>query len=245
MSGITASAPDGSARLTIGQVLDLLRPDFPNLTIPKIRFWESEGLIKPERTPSGYRKFSQADVDRLRYVMTMKRDHYLPLTVIREHLDAMDRGLEPPPIDPVVPTVPVVQLAADGLPSRESFTRTDSVRLSRKELLKIAEISEETLQQLEQFGLIAPRTGTAHYDTDALVIARTAKELAEFGLEPRHLRAFKAAADREVGMVEQVVAPLRRSRDAGAAARAEETAAELAALSLRLHATLVKSGLRS
>jgi hypothetical protein len=87
--------------------------------------------------------------------------------------------------------------------------------------------------------------GTGHYDTDALVIARTARELGDFGLEPRHLRAFKTAADREVGLVEQVVAPMRRARDTGARARAEDTIAQMAALSVRLHATLVKSGLRS
>ncbi|WP_312855991.1 transcriptional regulator FtsR [Nocardioides stalactiti] len=237
------SAERHEALLNIGQVLDLLRPDFPDITIPKIRFWEAEGLIKPQRTPAGYRKFSEHDVDRLRYVLTMKRDHYLPLNVIREHLDAMDRGLEPPQIDAVVPTVPKVVLADDGLPSAESFRRTDNFRLSRKELIKIAEIGEDVLAQLEDFGLISALP-TGHYDTDALVIAQAAKELAEFGLEPRHLRAFKTAADREVGLVEQVVAPVRRSRDAAASARAEEAMSEIAALSLRLHATLVKAGLR-
>jgi DNA-binding transcriptional MerR regulator len=230
--------------MNIGQVLDQLRPDFPAVTIPKIRFLEDKGLIKPERTASGYRKFSTDDVARLRYVLRMQRDHYLPLKVIGEHLDAIDRGLEPPPIEPVVPTVPKVALAADGLPSAESFGRRDNLRLSRKELLKIAEISEELLDQLEQFGLISRRPGTGHYDTDALVIAQTARELAEFGLEPRHLRAFKTAADREVGLVEQVVAPLRGGRDTAARARAEEAVSEIAALSVRLHATLVKSGLR-
>ena len=238
------SAEHHEALLNIGQVLDLLRPDFPDITIPKIRFWEGEGLIKPQRTPAGYRKFSAHDVDRLRYVLRMKRDHYLPLGVIREHLDAIDRGLEPPPIEPVVPTVPKVALAADGLPSAASFGRRDNVRLSRKELIKIAEITEELLEQLEQFGLISPRQGTGHFDTDALVIAQTAKELADFGLEPRHLRAFKAAADREVGLVEQVVAPLRGGRDAAAQARAEDAVTEIAALSVRMHATLVKAGLR-
>ena len=94
------------ARFNIGQVLDQLRPDFPGVTIPKIRFLEDKGLIKPERTPAGYRKFSTDDVDRLRYVLRMQRDHYLPLKVIGEHLDAIDRGLEPPPIESVVPTVP-------------------------------------------------------------------------------------------------------------------------------------------
>ncbi len=231
-------------RMNIGQVLDELRPDFPGVTIPKIRFLEDKGLIKPERTPSGYRKFSHDDVDRLRYVLRMQRDHYLPLRVIGEHLDAIDRGLEPPPLDPVVPTVPQVALAADGLPSAASFARRDQVRLSRKELLKIAEIDEALLDQLEQYGLITSTRGTGHYDTDALVIARTARELADFGFEPRHLRAFKTAADREVGLVEQVVAPHKRGRDAAAKARAEDTVSEIAALSVRLHATLVKSGLK-
>jgi DNA-binding transcriptional MerR regulator len=226
-------------------VLDRLRPDFPGITIPKIRFLEDKGLIKPERTPAGYRKFTAEDLERLRYILRMQRDHYLPLRVIGEHLDAIDRGLEPPPIEAVVPTVPKVALAADGLPSPESFSRTDNVRLSRKELLKIADVSEALLDQLEQYGLIVPRTGTGHYDTDALVVARSARELADFGFEPRHLRAFKTAADREIGLVEQVVAPLKRGRDAAARARAEEAVSEIAALSVRLHATLVKTGLRS
>ena len=230
--------------MNIGQVLEQLRPEFSGITIPKIRFLEAEGLISPERTPAGYRKFTDADVDRLRYILTMQRDHYLPLRVIGEHLDALDRGLEPPPLEPVVPTVPKVALASDGLPSAESFRRTDNVRLSRKELLKIAGIDEDLLDQLEQFGLIVARAGTGHYDTDALVIATTAKELADFGLEPRHLRAFKTAADREVGLVDQVVAPHKRGRDAAAKARADETVSEIAALSVRLHATLVKAGLR-
>src|SRR6476661_2108862 len=240
---VAGAAASSSGRMNIGEVLDRLRPDFPGVTIPKIRFLEDKGLIKPERTPAGYRKFSVDDVERLRYVLRMQRDHYLPLRVIGEHLDAIDRGLEPPPIEPVVPTVPKVALAADGLPSPESFRRRDDVRLSRRELAKIAEVDEQLLGELEQYGLVvASRTG--HYDTDALVIAQTARELADFGIEPRHLRAFKTAADREVGLVEQVVAPQKRGRDTAAVARAEETVSEIAALSVRLHATLVKSGLR-
>jgi DNA-binding transcriptional MerR regulator len=245
MAQDASSGSSRAARMNIGEVLDRLRPDFPGITIPKIRFLEDKGLIKPERTPAGYRKFSADDVERLRYVLRMQRDHYLPLKVIGEHLDAIDRGLEPPPIDAVVPTVPRVALAPDGLPSAESFARRDNVRLSRRELIKIAEISEDLLDQLEQYALITPRAGTGHYDTDALVIARTARELADFGFEPRHLRAFKTAADREVGLVEQVVAPHKSSRDIAAKARAEEAVSEIAALSVRLHATLVKAGLHS
>jgi DNA-binding transcriptional MerR regulator len=243
VSASTPSASSRGARFNIGQVLDQLRPDFPRVTIPKIRFLEDKGLVKPERTPAGYRKFTGDDIARLRYILLMQRDHYLPLKVIGEHLDAIDRGLEPPPIDSVVPTVPTVSLSADGLPSPASFSRSSDLRLSRRELLKVADISEELLDQLEQFGLVSARQGTGHFDSDALVIAQTARELADFGFEPRHLRQFKNAADREVGLVQQVVAPLARGRDAAARGRAEDATSEIAALSVRLHATLVKIGL--
>jgi DNA-binding transcriptional MerR regulator len=231
--------------MSIGEVLTQLRADFPEISISKIRFLESEGLIEPERTPSGYRKFSHQDVERLRYVLTSQREHYLPLKVIKEHLDAIDRGLEPPELPGVGPQVPRVVLAGDGLPTPESFAGdATELRLSRAELLQAAGIEDRLLEQLETFGLVRPRAGSTHYDGDALVLAKTAGELAAFGLEPRHLRAFKTSADREVGLVEQVVSPMRRQRDPGAQARAEETIRQMAALSVRLHATLVKSGLR-
>lgn len=232
----------GAARLTIGQVLDRLRPEFPGLAISKIRYYEDKGLIKPERTPAGYRKFCETDVERLRYALLMQRDHYLPLRVIGEHLDAMDRGLEPPPIEGVRPAVPTVALAADGLPGPEEFVRRSSMRMTRKELIKVATITEEFLTTLEQFALIRAST-TGHYDAEDLLIADTARELDAFGIEPRHLRAFRVAADREVGLVEQVTAPVRRSRDAAAEARAADIATQIAALTVRLHATLVKSSL--
>jgi DNA-binding transcriptional MerR regulator len=233
-----------SGLMNIGQVLELLRPEHPTISIPKIRFLEEQGLVSPERTPAGYRKYSHADVERLRYVLVLQRDHHQPHKRIAEILDAIDRGLEPPPMVSLTPTVPEVALSPDGMPSPESFRRTDDLRLSRKEVLKIAEISEELLGQLEDFGLVAVRPGTGHYDTDALVVCTTARELADYGIEPRHLRAFKAAADREVGLVEQVVAPQRRATDAAASARTEDTVSQIAALSLRLHATLVKTGLK-
>lgn len=243
------------ARLSIGEVLGRLRDDFPGLNISKIRFLEAEGLIEPERTPSGYRKFSHEDVERLRYVLTCQREHYLPLKVIREHLDAIDRGLEPPALTgSSVPQVPRVVLDGDGYPAAESFgSGGGELRLSRNELLTTAEIEDSLLDQLEIYGLVRPRLGasggtapgSAPYDGDALVIAKTAGELAAFGLEPRHLRAFKTAADREIGLVEQVVSPMRRGRDATASARAEEVIAQMAALSVRLHATLVRAALRA
>jgi DNA-binding transcriptional MerR regulator len=230
--------------MNIGEVLELLRPDFPSISIPKIRFLEEKGIVAPERTPSGYRKFSHPDVERLRYALVLQRDHHQPLARIVEILDAIDRGLEPPPLVDLTPTVPDVALSADGLPSPESFRRHDDLRLSRRELLKIADISEELLAELERYGLVSAHKGTSHYDSDALVVCTTARELSDFGLEPRHLRAFKSAADREVGLVEQVLAPQRRASDPAASARREDTVSQLAALSVRMHATLVRTGLR-
>ena len=230
--------------MNIGEVLELLREDFPTTSIPKIRFLEEKGIVTPDRTPSGYRKFSQADVERLRYALRLQRDHHQPLARIVEILDAIDRGLEPPPLVDLTPTVPEVALSADGFPSPESFRRHDDLRLSRRELLKVAAVPEELLDELEAYGLVAPRRGTGHYDSDALVICTTARELAEFGLEPRHLRAFKTAADREVGLVEQVVAPQRHATDPAASARTEDAVSQFAALAVRMHATLVRTGLR-
>ncbi|MCU1674365.1 MAG: transcriptional regulator, MerR family [Frankiales bacterium] len=231
--------------MSIGEVLGQLRGDFPDITISKIRFLEAEGLVEPERTSSGYRKFSREDVGRLRYVLSAQRDHYLPLRVIKEHLDAIDRGMEPPALTGASgPRVPRALVSAEGLPGPEAFLPDVSeMRLSRDELLSAAGLEPEQLDQLEQYGLIAPRTGGSHYDGDALVVAKTVAEMARFGIEARHLRPFKAAADREIGLVEQVVTPLVRQRNPEARARADEVVRELAALSVKLHATLVRSGL--
>ncbi len=230
--------------LTIGQLVSMLGDEFPGqISIPKVRGLEAEGLITPVRTQSGYRKFTYAEVERLRYILRMQRDHYLPRKVIAEHLDAMDRGLEPPPLQPLVPTVPEVALRVDGTPGPESFRRKDDLRISRMELLKTAEITEEFLRELESFGLVTARRGTHHFDTDALGVARTAKDLADFGIEPRHLRAFKSSADREIGLIQQVVAPHRKQGDSASEDRATEMASQVAALAVRLHTTLVKSGL--
>jgi DNA-binding transcriptional MerR regulator len=232
------------AFMSIGEVLATLRADFPDVTISKIRFLESEGLIEPERTASGYRKFSRDDVARLRYVLSAQRDNYLPLRVIKAHLEAIDRGLEPPATAGGGPQVPRALAVAEGLPGPEAFGRDASeLRLSREELVEAAGVDAALLDTLEQVGLVTARPG-GYYDGDALVIAKTVADMSRFGLEPRHLRAFRAAADREVGLVEQVVAPLVRQRNPEARGRAEEVARELAALSVKLHAMLVKSGLR-
>jgi DNA-binding transcriptional MerR regulator len=233
------------AFMSIGEVLGQLRPEFADITISKIRFLEAEGLVEPERTASGYRKFSREDLSRLRYVLSAQRDHYLPLRVIKEHLEAIDRGLEPPALGSGGgPKVPRALVAAEGLPGADAFLPDVSeIRLSRGELLSAAGLTPEQLDQLEQYGLIAPRQGGSHYDGDALVVAKTVAEMSRFGIEARHLRPFKSAAEREIGLVEQVVTPLVRQRNPEARARADEVARELAALSVKLHATLVRAGL--
>ncbi|MER5867147.1 MerR family transcriptional regulator [Kitasatospora sp. NPDC002040] len=226
--------------LSIGAVLTYLRDDFPEVTISKIRFLEAEGLVEPQRTPSGYRKFSPADLDRLAYVLRMQRDHYLPLRVIREHLDAIERG-EAPPALPAPDNRPGPVEEAD----RELVAGTGGgVRLGRSELLAAAEAGERELTEWESYGLVSagPDGG---YDGEALQVARLVAELGRFGLEPRHLRAMKAGAEREVALIDQVVAPLRRHRNPQTRAHAEATARELATLSVRLHAAMVQAGLRA
>jgi DNA-binding transcriptional MerR regulator len=236
-----------AARKSIGQALAELTAEFPDEDIKesKLRFLEAEGLVEPERTPSGYRKYSTQDMERLRYIIRAQREHYLPLKVIKEHLDAMDRGLEPPGLNGG-PTVPAAALGEGSAAAELLRGDRGDVRISRRELVKTAEITDELLDQLETFGLVHTRAGSRqHYDADALVIAKAAGALAAFGIEPRHLRAFKTSADREIGLVEQVVSPIRRSREEGAEGRAAQAVDEIAALSLRLHATLVRAGLRA
>ncbi|MEV1289182.1 MerR family transcriptional regulator [Micromonospora sp. NPDC049679] len=226
--------------MSIGEVLTHLRVEFPDTTISKLRFLEAEGLVEPERTPAGYRKYSWEDVARLRFVLTAQRDQYLPLRVIREQLAALDEGPEPagrqrPALVAVGPTGEVPHRGhIDSAPV--------DVRLSRSDLVERGGVDESTLTELERLGLIVSRS-PGWYDADALVIAQTAAGLGAYGLEPRHLRAFRTAADREVGLFAQLIAPLARQNDPAARARAAETARELVGLAQRLHAALLRAGL--
>ena len=242
------SAVPSRSLMSIGEVLAQLRTEFPEVTISKIRFLESEGLVEPSRTPSGYRKFSHADVARLHYVLATQRDHYLPLRVIKEHLEALDRGLEPPAVPGGRPQVPTTAGRPEWAPGPRALGDATELRLSREELLSSAGIDGELLAEIEGYGLVAPVRGTSAgeelFDADALVIATAVAEMASFGLEPRHLRSFRTAADREVDLVGQVVGPLLRQRSPEARARAEEVAREMGALSLRLHTALVRARLK-
>jgi DNA-binding transcriptional MerR regulator len=226
--------------MSIGEVLAHLRAEFPDTTISKLRFLESEGLVEPQRTAAGYRKYSWDDVARLRFVLTAQRDHYLPLRVIREQLEALDRGEGVAGLSRYGHPLTVV----DRLPTAEDFSAAPpESRLSRAELLEQTGAGEEELRDLERYGLLSQRVG-GYYDSAAVEVVKVAREFARFGLEGRHLRAYRAGADREVGLFDQVVAPLMRQRDPQAQVRAEEVIRELAALSVRLHAVLVQAGLR-
>jgi DNA-binding transcriptional MerR regulator len=248
---VTAAGRPQRDGLSIGAVLAQLRGDFPDVTISKIRFLESEGLVRPGRTPSGYRQFAASDVERLRFVLAAQRDHYLPLKVIKEQLDAADRGAEPPEEAGRLPRRLVSLDAPESgedrersvMPTAEDFACGPEVRLTKEELLEQAGVDAPTLAELQRFGLITPGPA-GFYDPDAVLIAKTVKAMTEFGIEPRHLRAFRASADREVGLLEQIVTPVYRHRDSGAKERADEVVRELAALSVALHTLLVKAGIR-
>jgi len=224
----------------IGEVLRRLSDEFPDVSISKIRFLESEGLIEPQRTASGYRKFSYPDLERLRYILAAQRDHYLPLKVIREHLDAIARGLEPPAFAGAPPRAPA-PVITDGA----SDQHVPEIAMSGEELLANSGLTSEELAELQEYGLVRPRPGTEHYDADALSIATTVATLSRHGLEPRHLRLFKTAADREAGLIEQIVAPVARQRGDASTGRAVELRRELARLTTHLHDALVSDALKS
>nr|WP_218860829.1 MerR family transcriptional regulator [Petropleomorpha daqingensis] len=222
--------------LSIGEVLAVLRDDFPDVTISKIRYLEAEDLVHPQRTPSGYRKFSSADVARLRYVLAAQRDQYLPLRVIKEHLEALDRG---EPLPAVVPG-PVAVPPPGGL---DAVDDDGGEPLPAEQFARAAGLEPEQLADCVQFGLLVPDAKGRHPAAD-LPVARAAAGLARHGIEPRHLRGYSNGADREAGLIEQLVAPLLRARSEESRARATEKLRELAALSAQLHMALLEARLR-
>lgn len=235
-----AKAVGASTTRSIGAVLDALRPDFPDVTISKIRFLEAQGLVSPQRTAAGYRSFTDGDVERLRYILTAQRDRFWPLKVIREALDAIDRGLQPddsgsgrlpsapaPAADPDVPTA--AQLAAPH----------PDVRPTRAELSSASGLSVAMIDALCGYGLLQPEAD-GHFASSSVDIATAAAALASYGIEARHLRPFRTAADREIGLVQQVVAPLAR-RDPE---RKDEVTAQVLRHGIALHTALVRAAMQ-
>jgi DNA-binding transcriptional MerR regulator len=221
------SAEPARAYFGIGEVLVQLQDEFPDVSVSKIRFLETEGLIQPARSPSGYRKFATADVDRLRYILTAQRDRYLPLRVIKDQLDAEEEedGSGEPGAYPAYAD----RLDGPGTP------------LTRRELLEATGLDEARLTELEDFGLV--RRSGRHYGPDALAAARAVVALGGYGVQARNLRVLRAAVERETALIEQVVAPILRQRSPGARDRARQTAREISAIALRLHAALIEAAL--
>jgi DNA-binding transcriptional MerR regulator len=271
-------------QVSIGDVLNQLREEFPDITISKIRFLESQGLVEPERTPSGYRKFSAIDVERLRFVLRQQREHFLPLKVIKDRLEEADA-------DGTLPTGPDPQGEPAGeaasattarrrgkRPSKEPvlFEETRKAReqqearevtavvseeagpedlttpfsgasLTRAELARAAEISDEELAALEEYGLVVPAQVTGDrvlFDEDALAVARIATGFMRHGIEPRHLRMYRAFAEREASLFEQVLLPYRRQRNPDAQARTSEALGDLAGLGRRLRTVMLRQAVR-
>lgn len=219
--------------LTIGVVVRTLAEEFPDVTVSKVRFLEAEGLVTPERTGSGYRRFSETDVERLRYVLRAQRDLFWPLKVIKDSLEAIDRGLVPagPDLRPQVPT----QDADPEVPDSSALREVSDLRLTATELAEATGLTRPAVADLADHGLLRPGPDGMH-GADDLRAARAAAGLERFGLEARHLRALRSAADREVGLVEQATGTLR-------GADAERSVAEVTHLVLALHAALVRGGL--
>lgn len=217
--------PGGPSLLSIGQVLAKLNPEFPDLTPSKLRFLEERQLVSPARTESGYRKFSAADMERLRFVLTMQRDHYLPLKVIRGYLAEMDAGRTP-------------ELPGGSVPSPSMLS--SERRFTKDELIREAGANALLLGDAVSASLILP---SDVYGEDALAVLKSLVELQRSGIEPRHLRGFRAAAERELGLIENALMPVSRRKDASSRARAAEMAREIAGQLEVVRSSLIRSAL--
>ena len=257
--------------LSIGEVLALLRPDFPDLTISKIRFLESQGLLDPERTPSGYRKFYEPDIERLRWILQQQKEQYLPLKVIKGKLgddvegDSGDADVDADRAGTAVTvTATEIRRDSDSLPVTAvavpaatvpspvanevnplQVVRT-GVSMTLDELAQAAGLKADDIRDLERFGLLAGRlvAGTTYYDEEALIVANLAAGFIRHGVEARHLRMYKTAAEREAGFFEQLVMPLLKQRNPRSRRQAIDMLTELSKLGQGMRAAMLRAALR-
>lgn len=247
----------------MGALLKQLQPEFPDISASKVRFLEDQGLLHPARTPSGYRKFSPDDVQRLRLVLVLQRERYLPLKVIRELSDAgqleaqldddaatvapsgqsaAGREAQVPSADPAAADTPAATktvtdpVGVASVPTEVAEAAEDEP-LTMRELCRKSGAGIPLVRELISFGLVQERPGG--FDHHDLVIAGAARALRDHGVEPRHLRTLRQAADRESGLVEQAIAPDVAKRSPAAARRARERAGEITQLCLSIHASMV------
>nr|NLD40891.1 MerR family transcriptional regulator [Actinomycetales bacterium] len=216
--------------MTIGSVLSILQAEFPAVTVSKLRFLEDQGLVSPSRTGSGYRKYSPADVERLRYTLTQQRDHFLPLKVIRENLEDLDAGRS------AESARPARMVAVDGAlvaPARGG-------RVSVRELSELTGVSHAEIEEMVVAGMLQA-DARGRFPARAVSVVQLAATLASRGIAPRNLRALRSSADNTAGLVDQVVAPSRSQHSSVARERSAADAAELAEVAARLYAELLRT----
>ena len=236
---------------SIGEVLVSVKTEFPDITISKIRFLEAEGLIQPERTPSGYRKFYDKDVDRLKHILRMQRDEYLPLKVIKERLAKQDSG-----------DVDDAEISLDGNEPAPAQTdggeaisggKTDDLaeaptglQMSLEEMSAATGVERDRIKELESFGIVCSHgpEGGRYYDGDDYIVLSIVKDFFRYGIEPRHLTMYKHFSERESSFFEALVAPTLRQRNPDARRAAAQTLADLAVTSKKFKQALLRSSLR-
>ena len=226
---------------SIGEVLVSVKTEFPDITISKIRFLEAEGLIEPERTPSGYRKFYAHDVERLKSILRMQRDEYLPLKVIKERLVRQDAGSDE------------LDLSSDGEAQGDDTVSVveeiaeppTGLQMSLEEMATATGIDRDRIKELEAFGIISSHgpEGARYYDGDDFILLSIVKDFFRYGIEARHLTMYKHFADRESAFFDQIVAPTLRQKNPDARRTAAQTLASLSATSRKFKQALLRTNL--
>lgn len=227
ISSLLTAMPE--EQLSIGEVINLLRDDFPDVSVSKLRFLESQGLIDPDRSNSGYRQFGQEEIARLRFILQQQRDHFLPLKVIKSKLTLWERGEED---------------TTGAGPAKATSLDEPGEPLDRSDVLKRSDLSDDQLDALVEIGLIAPIDGSTVFPAEAGLIATEARRLMEYGLEPRHLRSIRLGVEREADLLTQMVAPLLKASNAEAKARAKDTLESCSGSMRAIHRALLAIELR-
>lgn len=234
--------PQTKKYMSIGEVVESLTQEFPDVSVSKIRFLETEGLIEPERTTSGYRKFYPGDIARLKYILRLQRDQFVPLKVIRQRLEHFD-----PQEAPDTETGEVEAAASSNGDSDDELGLSTGVNLTLDELVNASGLDREQLKELEDYGLIDSHSadGKTYYDEDDLLVAKIARDFSKYGVEPRHMRMYRSFADRESGIFEQIVLPRSRSAATDGRRQVTQSLNELTKLSRRLKHILLRASLKN
>ncbi len=231
---------------SIGEVLVSVKTEFPDITISKIRFLEAEGLIEPERTPSGYRKFYVDDVDRLKSILRMQRDEYLPLKVIKERLLKQDddEAAGAGDLDGEVAAAAAEAKAATA--SEEVADAPTGLQMSIEEMSAATGVERDRIRELESYGIVCSHgpDGSKYYDGDDYIILSIVKDFFRYGIEPRHLTMYTHFVNREASFFEALVAPTLRQKNPDARRAAGETLADLSATSRKFKQALLRTNLR-